>query len=59
MSHDGQITTDAPNLMWGTDGTRDLSVEQGMCWTFTTVDLLDSEVVGHHVCKRGDRFTTL
>lgn len=58
-SHDGTITTDAPGLMWGTDGTRVMSVEEAMCWIFTAVDHFDCEVVGHHVCKRGDRLAAL
>lgn len=58
-SHDGTITTDAPDLMWGTDGTRVMTVDEGMCWIFTAVDHFNCEVVGHHVCKRGDRFAAL
>ena len=37
-SHDGTITTDAPDLMWGADGTRVLTADEGMCWIFTAVD---------------------
>ena len=56
VTHDGTITTDVPDLMWGTDGTRVLTADEGMCWIFTAVDHFNCEVVGHHVCKRGDRF---
>jgi len=59
ISHDGRITTDAPDLVWGTDGTRVLTAEEGMCWIFTAVDHYSCEVVGRHVCKRGDRFAAL
>ena len=59
LSHEGTITTDAPDLMWGTDGTRVQTVEDGMCWIFTAVDHYSCEVVGSHVCKRGDRFAAL
>jgi transposase InsO family protein len=59
LSHEGTITTDAPGLMWGTDGTRILTADEGMCWVFTAVDHFNAEVVGHHVCKRGDRFAAL
>jgi len=59
VGHDGTITTDAPDLMWGTDGTRVLTADEGMCWIFTAVDHFNCEVVGHHVCKRGDRFAAL
>ena len=58
-SHDGTITTDAPDLMWGADGTRVLTADEGMCWIFTAVDHYGCEVVGRHVCKRGDRFAAL
>jgi len=59
ISHDGRITTDAPDLVWGTDGTRVLTAEEGICWIFTAVDHYSCEVVGRHVCKRGDRFAAL
>lgn len=59
VSHEGTITTDAPDVMWGTDGTRVLTADEGMCWVFTAVDHFNCEVVGHHVCKRGDRFAAL
>ena len=59
VAHNGQIITDAPDLMWGTDGTRVLTADEGMCWTFTAVDHFNCEVVGRHVCKRGDRFAAL
>ena len=58
-SHEGTITTGAPDLMWGTDGTRVQTAEEGMCWIFTAVDHYSCEVVGRHVCKRGDRFAAL
>jgi len=58
-SHEGRVTTDAPGLMWGTDGTRVLTAEEGMCWVFAAVDHYSCEVVGRHVCKRGDRFAAL
>src|SRR5665647_767628 len=59
ISHEGRVTTDAPGVMWGTDGTRVLTAEEGMCWVFTAVDHYSCEVVGRHVCKRGDRFAAL
>ena len=59
LTHDGRITTDAPDLMWGTDGTRILTADEGMRWVFTAVDHFNCEVVGRHVCKRGDRFAAL
>jgi transposase InsO family protein len=57
--HDGKITTDAPNVMWGTDGARVFTVEDGWGWVFVAVEHFNSECVGHHVCKLGDRFAAL
>lgn len=45
--------------MWGTDGTRFLTEQDGWCWVFLAVDHFNDEVVGWHVCKRGDRFAAL
>lgn len=53
--HDGKIITDAPNLMWGTDGARILTVDDGWVWAFFAVEHWNAECVGWHVCKRGDR----
>lgn len=58
-AHDGHIITDAPNVMWGTDGTRFFTEQEGWCWLFTAVDHHTSEIVGHYVSKRGDRFAAL
>ena len=54
--HDGEIITHAPNLMWGTDGVRVFTVDDGWGWIFTAVEHWNAECVGWHVCKRGDRF---
>ena len=58
-AHDGRIITDTPNVMWGTDGTRFFTEHDGWCWLFTAVDHYTSEIVGHYVTKRGDRFAAL
>lgn len=58
-AHDGRIITDTPNVMWGTDGTRFFTEQEGWCWLFTAVDHHTSEIVGHYVTKRGDRFAAL
>lgn len=58
-AHDGTITTDAPNVMWGTDGFRAQTIDEGWVWGFITVDHFNSECVGHHVCKEGTRFNAL
>ena len=57
--HDGEIITHAPNLMWGTDGVRVFTVDDGWGWIFTAVEHWNAECVGWHVCKRGDRFAAL
>ena len=54
-AHDGRITTDAPNLRWATDGAKAWTSEDGWLWVFTTVEHWNGELLGHHVCKRGDR----
>jgi transposase InsO family protein len=57
--HEGTITTERPDLMWGTDGIRVETVEDGWVWTFSAVDHCHAECVGWHVAKIGDRFAAL
>ena len=57
--HAGQIITDRPNVMWGTDATRVLTVEDGYAWIFAALEHWNAECVGWHVCKRGDRFAAM
>jgi putative transposase len=57
--HAGEIITDRPNVMWGTDATRVLTVEDGSVWVFAAVEHWNAECVGWHVCKRGDRFAAM
>lgn len=57
--HTGTITTEAPNVMWGTDGTRILTVEDGYVWLFSAVEHWSAECVGWHVVKRGTRYAAL
>jgi hypothetical protein len=33
-AHDGTITTERPDVMWGTDGTRFYTEQDGWCWFF-------------------------
>ena len=49
--HDGEIITHAPNLMWGTDGVRVFTVDDGWGCIFTAVEHWNAECVGWHVCK--------
>ena len=56
--HEGEIITQAPNLMWGA-GRRRVTVEEGWGWTFVAVEHWNAECVGWHVCKQGTRFAAL
>jgi transposase InsO family protein len=58
-THDGTICTDRPDEMWGTDGTKVMTVEEGNVWIFAVIDHFNSECIGWHVCKKGDRFAAL
>ena len=55
-AHDGRIVTAAPNVRWATDGAKVWTVDDGWLWLFTTIEHWNAECLGHHVCKRGDRF---
>jgi len=57
--HDGTITTSIPNDMWGTDGARVETVDQGLVWVFVAIEHWNAECVGWHVAKKGDRFAAL
>ena len=57
--HDGTIGTDAPNVMWGTDGARVFTAEDGYGWIFVAVEHWNAECLGVHVCKKGDRMAAL
>ncbi len=58
-AHDGTITTDRPDVMWGTDATRFYTEEDGWCWFFGAVDHHTDEIVGYHTAKLGDRWAAL
>ncbi len=57
--HRGEIVTQAPNLMWGTDGARVFTLDDGWGWLFVAVEHWNAECVGWHVCKQGTRFAAL
>lgn len=57
--HDGTITTEHPNRMWGTDGKQFWTRENGWCWFFGTIDHWNDEILGWHVSVVGDRFAAL
>ena len=51
--HTGTIVTEAPNVMWGTDGTKILTVDDGYVWLFSAVEHWSAECVGWHLVKHG------
>jgi len=57
--HNGEIITAAPNVMWGTDGTRIFTLDDGWVWLFTAIEHWNAECIGWHVCKEGNRFAAL
>jgi len=57
--HEGKIITLSPNVMWGTDGARVFTLDDGWVWIFSAVEHWNAECVGSHVCKIGSRFAAL
>ncbi len=57
--HEGTIITEEPNMMWGTDGAKVFTWDEGWVWVFSTVEHWNAECVGWHVCKYGTRFNAL
>ncbi len=58
-AHDRRIITDAPNVMWATDATQILTVEDGKVWLFGVVEHWNGEALGWNVSKRGDRYAAV
>ena len=57
-AHDGTITTERVDLMWGTDLTSVMTGE-GQAAVFVAVDHCSAECVGIHASRRADRFEAL
>lgn len=57
--HDGTIITSSPDEMWGTDGTRIWTRQEGLAWVFVAVDHHTTECVGIHAAPIGTRFEAL
>jgi transposase InsO family protein len=55
-SHDRQIITEAPNVMWAIDTTQITTVQHGKVWLFGVAEHWNAEFLGWHVTKRGTRF---
>lgn len=45
--------------MWGTDGARVCTVDEGWVWIFVAVEHWNAECVGWHVCKQGTRYAAM
>jgi putative transposase len=57
--HDGTITTERPNQMWGTDATSTVTQQDGPVTVFVGVDHCTLEGVGIHAARRATRFEAL
>jgi transposase InsO family protein len=57
-AHDGTITTQRVDLMWGSDLTSVMTGE-GQAAVFVAVDHCSAECVGIHASRRADRFEAL
>ena len=57
--HDGTITTERPNQMWGTDATSTVTLLDGPVTVFVGVDHCTREGIGIHAAKRATRFEAL
>ena len=52
-AHDGTITTEVPDVMWGTDMTATMTVGEGAAVVFVAVDHCTTECIGLHAAKSG------
>jgi putative transposase len=58
-AHDGTITTEQPDQMWGMDATSCLTRREGTATVFVVVDHCASECIGIHAAKPGTRFEAI
>jgi putative transposase len=58
-AHDGTITTEEPDTMWGADMTIAVTTGEGLAHVFVAVDHGTCGCVGPHAAKGGDRFEAL
>ena len=58
-AHDGSITTEAVDILWGTDMSQTVTLAEGVAHVFVAVDHCNSECVGIHADKRANRFQAL
>jgi len=57
--HDGTITPEKPNVMWGTDATGVWTEREGLVTVFAAIDHATAECVGIHAAKYASRFEAL
>lgn len=57
--HDGTITTERPNQMWGTGATSTVTQQDGPVTVFVGVDHCTLEGIGIHAARRATRFEAL
>jgi putative transposase len=55
-THERQIITAAPNVMWAIDATQVTTVRDGKVWLFGVVEHWNAEMLGWHVAKHGTRY---
>ena len=58
-AHDGTITTVAVDMVWGTDMTETVTLNDGRARVFVAVDHCSGECVGNHAARSGNRFEAL
>ncbi|WZO96074.1 IS3 family transposase [Isosphaeraceae bacterium EP7] len=58
-AHDGTITTETPDEMWGTVMTTTVTTGEGLAHVFEAVDHCTCECVGLHAAKGSNRFEAL
>ncbi len=57
--HDGTITTERPNQMWGTDATSTVTQQDGPVTVFVAIAHCTLEGIGIHAARRATRFEAL
>lgn len=57
--HDGTITTDTPDEMWGTDMTETITLVDGRAYVFISVDHCTGELIGVHAARNPNRWEAL
>ncbi len=59
LKHDGRITTDAPNVFWGTDMTSTVLCTGRNAYVFAVVDHCVQDCIGIHVSDRATRYEAI